>query len=276
MTLVAEQAPDKTPDRIAGMFDAIAPRYDLLNHLLSAGIDRRWRTKMIASLKLTGRETLVDVCTGTADVALEARRGAQGNPHGTAARVLGVDFAGAMLALGLRKVRDAGEAQHIALVRGDAMQIPAADGIADAATVAFGVRNVQKIDVAVRELARVLRPGGRLAILEFSIPRIPGLAALYRWYFSSVLPLIGRAISGHSGAYSYLPASVGAFPPPGEFVTLLRHSGFTDVRAVPLTFGIVYLYAAVRDRPTTIGQPYVVMSGSAVGLPMPEARGRLL
>ena len=251
MTLVAEQAPDKTPDRIAGMFDAIAPRYDLLNHLLSAGIDRRWRTKMIASLRLTGRETLVDVCTGTADVALEARRGA--NAHGTAARVLGVDFAGAMLALGLRKVRDAGEAQRIALVRGDAMRIPASDQVADAATVAFGVRNVQKTDVAVRELARVLRPGGRLAILEFSIPRIPGLAALYRWYFSSVLPLIGRAISGHSGAYSYLPASVGAFPPPSEFVTLLRQSGFTDVRAVPLTFGIVYLYAAVRDQPTQSG-----------------------
>ena len=253
MTLVAQQAPDKTPDRIAGMFDAIAPRYDLLNHLLSAGIDRRWRTTMIASLKLTGRDTLVDVCTGTADVALEARRGAQANPHGTAARVLGVDFAGAMLALGLRKVRDAGESQHIALVRGEAMQIPVADGVADAATVAFGVRNVQKIDVAVRELARVLRPGGRLAILEFSIPRIPGLAALYRWYFSAVLPLIGRAISGHSGAYSYLPASVGAFPPPSEFVTLLRQSGFTDVRAVPLTFGIVYLYAAVKDQPTQTG-----------------------
>ena len=244
-------APDKTPDRIAGMFDAIAPRYDLLNHLLSAGIDRRWRTKMIASLRLTGRETLVDVCTGTADVALEARRGA--NAHGTAARVLGVDFAGAMLALGLRKVRDAGEGQRVALVRGDAMRIPVPDGVADAATVAFGVRNVQKTDVAVRELARVLRPGGRLAILEFSIPRIPGLAGLYRWYFSAVLPLIGRAISGHSGAYSYLPASVGAFPPPSEFVTLLRQSGFTDVRAVPLTFGIVYLYAAVKDQPTQTG-----------------------
>jgi demethylmenaquinone methyltransferase/2-methoxy-6-polyprenyl-1,4-benzoquinol methylase len=243
-------APDKTPDRIAGMFDAIAPRYDLLNHLLSAGIDKRWRTKMIASLKLTGRETLVDVCTGTADVALEARRGVTGSSHGSAARVLGVDFAGAMLALGLRKVRDAGEEQRIALVRGDAMRIPVPDGVADAATVAFGVRNVQKTDVAVQELARVLRPGGRLAILEFSIPRIPGLAALYRWYFSRVLPLIGRAISGHSGAYSYLPASVGAFPPPAEFVTLLRHSGFVDVRAVPLTFGIVYLYAAVRDQPT--------------------------
>jgi demethylmenaquinone methyltransferase/2-methoxy-6-polyprenyl-1,4-benzoquinol methylase len=246
-------APDKTPDRIAGMFDAIAPRYDLLNHLLSAGIDRRWRTKMIASLKLTGRETLVDVCTGTADVALEARRGAHTGSQGTAARVLGVDFAGAMLALGLRKVRDAGEGKRIALVRGDAMRIPVPDGIADAATVAFGVRNVQKTDVAVRELARILRPGGRLAILEFSVPRIPGLAALYRWYFSRVLPLIGRAISGHSAAYSYLPASVGAFPPPDEFVTLLRHSGFIDVRAVSLTLGIVYLYAAVRDQPTQAG-----------------------
>jgi len=239
-------APDKTANRIAGMFDAIAPRYDLLNHLLSAGIDRRWRTRMIASLELTGRETLVDVCTGTADVALEARRGHE-SAQGTAARVLGVDFAGAMLALGLRKVRDAGEQKRIALVRGDAMRIPVPDGIADAATVAFGVRNVEKTDVACRELARILRPGGRLAILEFSVPRIPGLAALYRWYFSRVLPLIGRAISGHSAAYSYLPASVGAFPPPDEFVTLLRHSGFVDVRAVSLTFGIVYLYAAVRD-----------------------------
>ena len=243
MTFVAEQAPDKTPDRIAGMFDAIAPRYDLLNHLLSAGIDRRWRKRMIASLQLTGRETLIDVCTGTADVALEARRAAASGSRG-AARVLGVDFAGAMLVLGLRKVRAAGEDARIALVRGDAMRIPAPDACADAATVAFGVRNVQSIEVACLELARVLRPAGRLAILEFSVPRIPGIGALYRWYFSRVLPLVGRCISGHTGAYSYLPASVGTFPPPGEFVTLLRHSGFGDVRAVPLTFGIVYLYTA--------------------------------
>jgi demethylmenaquinone methyltransferase/2-methoxy-6-polyprenyl-1,4-benzoquinol methylase len=234
-------APDKAPDRIAGMFDAIAPRYDFLNHLLSAGIDRRWRTKAIRSLGLSGRETLIDVCTGTADVALEARRG------GGAARVLGVDFAGAMLALGLQKVRAAGEAARIALVRGDAMRLPAADASADAATVAFGIRNVQQPDVACAELARVLRPGGRLAILEFGVPRVPGVSALYLWYFKRLLPLVGRFVSGHTGAYAYLPASVGAFPPPAEFVTILRQSGFSDVRAVPMTLGVVYLYTASRS-----------------------------
>jgi demethylmenaquinone methyltransferase/2-methoxy-6-polyprenyl-1,4-benzoquinol methylase len=239
---VSQQAPDKTPDRIAGMFDAIAPRYDFLNHLLSAGIDRRWRARMIAALELTGGETLIDVCTGTADVALEARR----RGASSAARVLGVDFAGAMLALGQRKVREAGEARSIALVRGDAMRLPTVDGRCDAATVAFGVRNVQQLDVACQELARVMRAGGRLAILEFGLPRIPGIAGLYHWYFRQVLPRIGRYFSGHGGAYSYLPASVGTFPAPAEFVTLLRDSGFCEVRAVPLTFGVVYLYTAVR------------------------------
>jgi len=221
------------------IFSEIAPRYDLLNHLLSAGIDRRWRTRAIASLELSGRETVVDVATGTGDVALEARRGDR-----AAARVVGVDFAGAMLALGNRKVRDAGESSRIGVVRGDAMQLPVGDAVADAVTIAFGIRNVQDPAVACVEMARVLRQGGRLAILEFGVPRIPGVSALYRWYFSQVLPRIGRLISGHTAAYSYLPASVSAFPPPAEFVTLLRRSGFTDVRAVPLTLGIVYLYVA--------------------------------
>ena len=234
---MASVSPDKTPDRIAGMFDAIAPRYDLLNHLLSAGIDRRWRKRAIATLGLTGRETLIDVCTGTADVALEASG---------AARVIGVDFAGAMLTLGLRKVHAGGQAKRIALVRGDAMRLPARDQTADAATVAFGIRNVQRPEVACAEMARVLRRGGRLAILEFGVPRIPGVSALYLWYFRRVLPLIGRLISGHTGAYSYLPASVGTFPPPAEFMTLLRQAGFAEVRAVSLTFGIVYLYTGVK------------------------------
>ena len=237
-------APDKTPDRIAGMFDAIAPRYDLLNHVLSAGIDRRWRARAIRSLRLTGHETLLDICTGTADVALEARRGARSG--GGAARVLGVDFAGAMLSLGLNKVRAAGDTQHIILVRGDAMRLPVSDSSVDAVSVAFGVRNVQHLERACAEMARVLRGGGRLAILEFGVPRAPGVSALYTWYFTRLLPLVGRVVSGHNAAYSYLPASVGAFPPPAEFVATLREAGFTDVRADPLTFGIVCLYTATR------------------------------
>src|ERR1051325_7171329 len=236
-------ARDKSPDRIAGMFDAIAPRYDLLNHLLSAGIDRRWRAAAIRSLKLTGRETLLDVCAGTADVSLAARL-RQGSSGPGAARVVGVDFSGAMLALGWQKVKAAGEAQNIALVRGDAMRLPAADRSVDAVTVAFGIRNVQRPASACAEMARVLRPGGRLAILEFGVPRIPGIKPLYLWYFTHVLPRLGRAISGHTAAYSYLPASVGTFAPPSDFVETLRRAGFCDIRADPLTFGIVYLYTA--------------------------------
>lgn len=231
------------------MFDAIAPRYDLLNRVLSAGIDRRWRARAIRSLQLTGRETLLDVCTGTADIALEARkphdrRGGPAGPPGTAARVLGVDFAGAMLSIGLQKIVAAGESRRIALVRGDAMRLPVRDASADAATVAFGIRNVQHPDAACVELARALRSGGRLAILEFGVPRVPGISTLYLWYFKHLLPLVGRAVSGHTAAYSYLPASVGTFPAPAEFRGILRRSGFTDVRADPLTFGIVYLYTA--------------------------------
>jgi demethylmenaquinone methyltransferase/2-methoxy-6-polyprenyl-1,4-benzoquinol methylase len=226
------------------MFDAIAPRYDLLNRLLSAGIDRYWRRRAIDSLALTGTETVVDVATGTADVALEARSPRRGAAR--AARVVGVDFARAMLALGVGKVRTAGESQHIVLVHGDAMRLPVATGTADAVTIAFGIRNVQTASVACAEMARVLKPGGRLAILEFGVPRVPGLSAAYQWYFRAVLPRVGRLISGHTGAYSYLPASVGTFTPPPEFARMLEAAGFTDVRADPLTIGIVYLYSARR------------------------------
>ena len=235
---MAEQpVPDKSPNRIAGMFDAIAPRYDLLNRVLSAGIDQRWRARAIHSLRLAGTDTLLDVCTGTADVALAGRAAG-------ASRVLGVDFSGAMLSLGLAKVRAAGQDGRIVLVRGDAMQLPVASGSTDAATVAFGIRNVQRPEVACAEMARALRSGGRLAILEFGVPRLPGVRALYRWYFTRLLPLVGKFVSGHGGAYSYLPESVGSFPPPAEFMTILRQAGFDEVRADPLTFGIVYLYTA--------------------------------
>ena len=237
---IVPTTPDKTAGRISGMFDAIAPRYDLLNRVLSAGLDQRWRAHAIASLDLTGSETLLDVCTGTADVALAAMAGG-------AARVLGVDFAGAMLRRGLAKVVAAGRSGRITLVRGDAMRLPVADASCDAVTVAFGIRNVEVPEAACREMGRTLRPGGRLAILEFGVPRVPGLRTLYQWYFSQVLPRLGRMVSGHSAAYSYLPASVGAFPPPEVFAETLRRSGFSDVRAIPLTFGVVYLYVARKN-----------------------------
>jgi len=149
-----------------------------------------------------------------------------------------------MLGLGLHKVRTAREHDQIALIRGDATMLPISSRTVDAVTIAFGIRNVKRPEIACGELARVLRPGGRLAILEFGVPRLPGIKALYLWYFTSVLPRIGRLISGHGGAYSYLPASVGAFAPPAEFVGTLRGAGFVDATADPLTFGIVYLYTA--------------------------------
>ena len=219
------------------MFDAIADRYDLLNHLLSAGIDRRWRKRAIDSLALTGSERLLDLCTGTGDVALAARTTSRG-----ARRVFGVDFAAAMLRIGGEKVRRAGLADSITLLRGDATQVPIADRSMDAATIAFGIRNVENTVQAVSELHRVLRPGGRFAILEFAIPTIPIVRAVYLAYFAHVLPRLGRLVSRHNRAYAYLPESVGAFATPDEFVTILRQAGFRDIRAAPLTLGIVFLY----------------------------------
>jgi len=224
------------------MFDAIAARYDVLNHVLSAGIDRRWRRRAIAALSLTGRERLLDLCTGTADLAIAARLAPV-----PAARVLGVDFAGGMLRVGRDKVRRLGLHNSVALVRGDASRIPVTDRAVDAITVGFGIRNVQRAEDAVAEMYRALAPGGRLAILEFAIPSTPGVRQAYLWYFNSVLPRIGRLVSRHQAAYGYLPASVSAFSAPEEFAALLRCSGFSGVRATPLTFGIVYLFTATRE-----------------------------
>jgi demethylmenaquinone methyltransferase / 2-methoxy-6-polyprenyl-1,4-benzoquinol methylase len=231
---------DKTPSRIAGMFDAIAPRYDLLNHVLSAGLDRRWRAKAIAALNPRPSARVLDLCAGTADLAIAAVQG------GRDISVVGVDFAGEMLRLGLEKVRARGMTRVIRLVRGDATRIPLRDGSCDATTIGFGIRNVSDPGSALTEIARVLRPRGRLAILEFGQPRIPGIRTCYAWYFRYVLPLVGRIVSKHESAYSYLPASVGNFPTPGEFVGMIEARGFNNVRAVPLSFGIVYLYIAER------------------------------
>jgi len=230
----------KAPDRIAGMFDAIALRYDLLNHLLSAGIDRRWRNRAIRALALTGAEQVLDLCTGTGDLAIAAATARPG-----AARVVGIDFAGAMLGVGRGKLRRAG-LDLVTLVRADATRIPIGDATVDAVTIGFGIRNVEDMPAACREMRRVLKPGGRLAILEFAVPTAPGLSACYLWYLRHVLPRIGRAVSRHEAAYGYLPASIGAFATPDEFVTILRQASFSEISAVPLTFGSVILYTARR------------------------------
>ena len=219
------------------MFDAIAGRYDFLNHLLSAGIDRRWRRLAIRSLALTGRERVLDLCTGTADLAIAAR-----TARPSAARVVGVDFAAAMLRVGREKLQRRGLDASIALVRGDATRTPIATCSMDGVTIAFGIRNVDDVAAACDEIRRVLKPAGRFAILEFGVPDAPPLRAAYLWYFNRILPRIGRLVSRHDAAYGYLPASVAAFDSPREFVTILRQRGFVEVTAVPLTFGIVFLY----------------------------------
>lgn len=236
-------APDKSPAKIAGMFDAIAGRYDLLNMVLSGGLDRYWRRQAIASLQLTGRERLLDVCTGTADVAIGAARRTDG-----AARVVGVDFSGAMLAHGRDKLRSLSLAGRVQMIRGDAMSLPVADASVHAATIAFGIRNVMQPEVACRELVRVLRPGGRVAILEFGTPASPLFGPIYQWYSRHILPRIGRAVSRHDAAYTYLPESIGAFAYGDEFARILSTAGLAQVEARPFMFGAVYLYTGQKPR----------------------------
>jgi demethylmenaquinone methyltransferase/2-methoxy-6-polyprenyl-1,4-benzoquinol methylase len=245
-------APDvsKSPDRIERMFDAIAGRYDLLNHLLSAGIDRRWRRRAIQALALTGREVVVDLCTGTGDLAIAAVHATPG-----AARVVGIDFSSAMLRVGRTKLQRAQLDSRVALIRGDATRIPVGDGSVDAVTIAFGIRNVNNVQAACREMARVLRPGGRLAVLEFAVPETPFLGLAYLWYLHRVLPRIGRAISGSGEAYGYLSASINAFTSPAELVKILRQAGFEDISTVRLTIGSVCLYAGVRGQVAGVSLP---------------------
>jgi demethylmenaquinone methyltransferase/2-methoxy-6-polyprenyl-1,4-benzoquinol methylase len=241
------RSPAKEPARIAGMFDAIARRYDFLNHFLSAGLDRKWRARAVDALGLHGHETVLDLCTGTADLALEA----VGRPVG-ARRVVGVDFSGAMLAIAKNKVRKPGAlgpaGSSVALLRGDATRIPLHDEAVDAVTIGFGIRNVEKPAQACQEIVRVLRPGGTLVILEFSLPQSRIVRQVYLWYFRRMLPWFGRVISRHPTAYTYFIESVGAFPSPAQFAQDLRAAGFSSVRTVPLTFGIVYLFVATKER----------------------------
>ncbi len=216
------------------MFDRIAPRYDLLNHLLSAGIDIRWRRAAVDFLDLRMPGRVLDVCSGTADLLIEALG------RDAARRGAGVDLSGEMLVRGRRKLLARGMRERGVLAAGDAERLPLRGGLFDGVLVAFGIRNVGDPAAALREMARVLRPAGRAVVLEFSMPR--GIVGrLYRFYFRNVLPRVGGLLSEKS-AYSYLPASVERFATPEAFAALMGESGFVDVRVRRLTGGIAHLY----------------------------------
>lgn len=226
---------------VEAMFDRIAPRYDLLNRLLSFGIDQWWRHRAIAALReaLADRppDRLLDVATGTADLALQAAETFGG------AEVRGIDIAEEMLRLGRRKVRRREVEHRVHLERGDAAALPYGDATFDGLLVAFGVRNFEDLDAGLGEMYRVLRPQGVLVVLEFSRPRVPVFRQLYAFYSRHILPRIGRLISGDASAYRYLPASVEAFPDGPAFLRRMQQAGFHTVCWRPLfPLGIASLY----------------------------------
>lgn len=224
---------------IREMFTAIAPRYDLLNHLLSANIDKLWwrRTaRSFADVLNCPNAKVLDLCCGTGDMAFALRR------EGKNAEITGADFSHTMLVLASKKTSDS---QPVKWIEADALQLPFQDQSFDLVTSAFGFRNLADYDTGLREILRLLRSDGQCGILEFSEPD-GALGKIYDVYFKSVLPRIGKIISGSNGAYSYLPASVERFPAPQEMLARMRSAGFRDVSWTPYTFGIAGLYRGTR------------------------------
>ena len=227
-------------EQVAAMFNAISPKYDALNRILSAGIDQSWRRKTLREIRATGALKLLDVATGTADLALALAKGIPGS------RVVGVDISAGMLEVGRSKVRARDLEGRVRLDLGDGEQLPYEESSFGAVTVAFGVRNFENLEQGLRDMRRVLELGGTLAVLEFSQPTAWPLRSLYLFYFKNILPRIGRMVSKDASAYTYLPNSVQAFPYGEAFAAKLREAGFKSVRVRPLTFGIASLYLAIK------------------------------
>ena len=226
---------------IAVMFDRISPKYDALNHLLSFNIDKVWRKKTAKAVAKSHPNTILDLATGTADLAIAM---AKRNPQ---AHILGMDISEKMLDIGKEKVMHQNLANQIELRLGDAASLPFEDDSFDAITVAFGVRNFEDLGKGLSEISRVLKPGGQAVILEFSMPERFPVKQLYRFYFRRLLPFIGKLISKDNSAYAYLPASVERFPKPKAFLELLAQHGLIRGTVRPLTFGIATLYCSERQ-----------------------------
>ena len=233
---------DKSAARVRRMFGEIAGRYDRLNHLLSRGVDRRWRRRAVRLVPAAGEGPVLDVCTGTGDLALAYWRAGAGQVP-----VVGTDFCRPMLRVGREKVDRAGAGGGLALVEADTQQLPFPDDTFQVVSVAFGLRNVSDTDGGLREMVRVCRPGGRVAVLEFSLPEARPLGAIYGWYFHRLLPRIGQALArNRQSAYNYLPTSVGEFPQGEALMGRLRDAGLAEVRCHRFTFGITTLYVGEK------------------------------
>ena len=230
---------DKDPGKIRKMFGLIAPRYDCLNHLLSLSIDRYWRRVTVRKLAplLSRDPVILDLCTGTGDLALELSR---------IALVVGCDFCHPMLVLGQKKLKESQLNGQVRLVEGDALRLPFSSRRFDAVTIAFGLRNLKEYQQGLREMYRVLRRRGVLAVLEFSRPQTPIFRQLYLFYLTNVLPRLGEWISGRKGAYSYLVESVQEFPIPKELSEMISQVGFGQISCYRLTGGIVTLHVAQK------------------------------
>ena len=233
-----EDSADKK-SQVAQMFNSIAGKYDFLNHFLSAGTDIYWRRKAVNELKDLRPARILDIATGTADFAIETLRAAD-----PAATITGIDISEGMLEVGRRKLAAKGLSHRIGLELGDSENLPFADNEFDAVTASFGVRNFAHLEKGLTEMRRVLRPGGKLVVLEFSKPTAFPLKQAYNFYFRRVLPGLGKLISKDPAAYSYLPESVQAFPDGPDVLAILARVGFTDPAWQPLTFGISSVYTA--------------------------------
>lgn len=234
------EEPTTKRDRVRLMFDDIAPTYDRLNHVLSFNIDRLWRRRVVRIVRRTGAKRILDMATGTGDLAIAMARRIRG------CSVCGADLSPEMLEEARRKIVRRGLDERITLMECDAERIELQTGCVDAATIGFGIRNFEHPERGLSELFRTIKSGGHLVILEFSNPRNRLVGALYRFYSHRLLPIIGGVVSHNRAAYEYLPDSVDRFPAPEEFVRMLEAAGFTDVRRRPQSCGIAQIYIARR------------------------------